>query len=125
MLKQYPHFLYKHEAPTATINANGSWTEDQSGAWTFAGACREETNGKGTSITTADGRALVFSSLIQMPVGAERISEGTEVAIFDTELPAEAVQNFDAYFETYRPHLRIKGINHKFDSGRLHCRMWI
>lgn len=110
---QYPQYLYCKSNDEATQGSNGSWVGG-SPEWILIGICREETNGKGTSIQTADGRFLVFSSLIYLPRGSEKIQEGSEILIMKEK--AEVVNEADAI---------LKGTCLKFDDGRLHCRMWV
>lgn len=123
---QYPHALYALTVPEATRNANGSWVQGAA-SWSLVGACREETNGKGSTITLADGHALQFSALIQLPVGTTRVAEGTEVAIADETLTAAELATLGANLEAWRRSGKIRqhGTCAKFDSGRLHCRLWI
>ena len=124
--EQYPHFLYKRTAALAYTDSNGSWVEGTA-AWVFVGKCRNESNGKGNSVTLADGRALLFSSLVQMPVGTPRINEGTEIAVTNTQLTAEELASFEDSVEGWKASgkLQEKGQVAKFDTGRLHCRAWI
>lgn len=110
---QYPQYVYCKSTGEATQGPNGSWVGDSPG-WVLTGICREETNGKGTSIQTADGRFLVFSSLIFLPRGSAKIQEGSEVLVLKEK--AVVVKEDDAI---------IKGTCLKFDDGRLHCRMWV
>lgn len=123
--KQYYEYLYSFSDGEATQQANGSWTPAATG-WALNGACREETNGKGSVITTADGKALSFASLIQLPKGATRIPEGTKV-IVTTATVAVA----DLASEAYRRSAKASGLIVaegtclKFDAGRLHSRLWI
>jgi hypothetical protein len=110
---QYPQYLYSKLNGEATQAANGSWVVSAPN-WVLSGICREETNGKGTSIQTADGRFLVFSSLIFLPRESAKIQEGSEVLVLKEK--AVVVKEDDAI---------IKGTCLKFDDGRLHCRMWV
>ena len=110
---QYPLYLYCKSTGEATKASNGSWV-GIAPEWVLAGICREETNGKGTSIQTTDGRFLVFSSLIQLPRGSAKVIEGTEVLIM-REKP-DVINEGEAI---------VKGTCLKFDDGRLHCRMWV
>lgn len=121
---QYPHTLYALTTPEATRNANGSWVQGET-VWQRIGACREETNGKGSSISTADGNAYVFSSLVQLPVGTARVNEGTEVAVTERELTASELASLDTEEGRRGGLVRIAGTCAKFDNGRLHCRLWI
>ena len=110
---QYPQYLYCKSTGEATQGSNGSWVGD-SPEWVLAGICREETTGKGTSIQTADGRFLVFSSLIFLPRGSAKVQEGSEIMVMKEK--ADVVSEGEAV---------LKGTCLKFDDGRLHCRMWV
>lgn len=123
---QYPQYLYalKHEGD-ATQQPNGSWQTNPK-AWELKAICREETNGKGTSIQTADGRTLVFASLIQLPKGTSRINEGTEILVTKQEVNVTDLLT-PGFIESavISGIIVVKGICQKFDLGRLHCRIWI
>jgi hypothetical protein len=110
---QYPQYLYCKSTGEAAQGPNGSWA-GASPEWILVGICREETNGKGTSIQTADGRFLVFSSLVYLPRGSAKVQEGSEILIMKEK--AEVVNEGEAI---------LKGTCLKFDDGRLHCRMWV
>lgn len=126
IIPQYPHTLYALIAPEATRDENGSWVTWPA-EWQMIGACREETNGKGSTVTTADGNAFVFTALIQLPVGTPRVEEGTEVAVADTKLTEEEVASLADNLEELRREgkVRVAGTCAKFDKGRLHCRLWV
>lgn len=124
---QYPHFLYKHTSGEAVQNANGSWVQSDEAAVTLCGRCREETNGKGAKVQAANGEFREFSALVQIPVGAERIAEGTEVFVTTEEIaePSELL-NADFVAQAQSEGLvRISGETLKFDNGRLHNRLWV
>lgn len=110
---QYPQYLYVKSGGEAVLESNGSWSQGHAG-WVLAGTCREETNGKGSSIQAADGRFLIFGSLIHLPRGSAKVIEGTEILVMKER--QITVNEQDAI---------VKGICLKFDDGRLHCRMWI
>lgn len=124
--RQYPHYLYKRTSSGEAVqDANGSW-HTSGGAWTFHSRCREETNGKGTQIQAASGKFVTFASLIQIPVGVERIPEGTEVAIADEPLEPSALLDQESMAEAkITGKVRISGECLKFDKGRLHSRLWV
>ena len=75
---QYPQYLYalQHNGESVQL-PNGSW-ETPAAVWELKATCREETNGKGSTIQTADGKTRVFASLIQLPKGTAKIPEGTQ-----------------------------------------------
>ena len=124
--KQYYEKLYAFSGGEATQQPNGSWAPAAGSGWQLKGDCREETNGKGSVITTADGKALSFASLIQMPKGTARIPEGTKVIV-----TSAAVDVTNLLSEEYRRTAKASGLIVaegtclKFDFGRLHSRMWI
>lgn len=126
LVPQYPHALYALTTPEATRDSNGSWVTWEP-EWNFVGYCREETNGKGSTITTTDGHAIVFAALIQLPVGTPRVNEGTEVLVAEYKLTQEEAASIGENLETWRREgkVRITGTCAKFDNGRLHCRLWI
>lgn len=107
MYSQYPHTLMTEVAQPPTVDSNGDRVPGAS-AWVVAGRCREETNGKGAVITTADRKEYRFSSLVHMPSGTTPVPEGAMVRVTDDD-----------------GRVRIEAACAKFDPGRLHCRMWL
>lgn len=121
---QYYQHLYMLSHNESVQDATGAWTK-QSGAWAHVGLCREETNGKGSTVATADGQTLVFSSLVQLPVGTPRINEGTQVLVTRSQHTAEELTEGNIADWKRSGEVVAQGKCMKFDNGRLHCRMWI
>lgn len=123
-LTQYPHFLYVQQWEDAKTLANGDLMPGVV-EWKLWSVCREETNGKGTLINTADKRAYKFSSLIQLPTDCGRVEDGTMVIAADEELNTDRLT--EAKIEQLKRQgvIRIMGESAKFDKGRLHCRLWV
>lgn len=123
---QYPQYLYalQHNGESVQL-PNGSW-ETPAAAWELKAACREETNGKGSTIQTADGETRVFASLIQLPKGTVKIPEGTQVIVTREEVEVSQLANTD-FVEAAKATglVVVTGTCEKFDPGRLHCRLWI
>lgn len=123
---QYPQYLYalQHNGESVQL-PNGSW-ETPAAAWELKAACREETNGKGLTIQTADGKTRVFASLIQLPKGTAKIPEGTQVIVTREEVEVSQLANAD-FVEAAKVTglVVVTGTCEKFDLGRLHCRLWI
>lgn len=122
---RYYQYLYTLDTGESVQQPNGSWKEAES-AWKLTAVCREETNGKGTTIQTADREDYLFSSLIQMPKGTPVISEGTEIVVTREEVePSQLLK--PGFIETAKQTglVVVFGTCQKFDYGRLHCRMWI
>lgn len=122
-MQLYYQHLYKFVASESVQDETGAWEKTQ-GSWVYVGKCREETNGKGSSVATADGKVLVFSSLVQMPVGTARINEGTRILIVRNLPTSDITETFISNGKT-SGEVVIDGCCMKFDMGRLHCRMWI
>lgn len=123
---QYPQYLYalQHNGESVQL-PNGSW-ETPAAVWELKATCREETNGKGSTIQTADGKTRVFASLIQLPKGTAKIPEGTQVIVTREEVEVSQLANAD-FVEAAKATglVVVTGICEKFDIGRLHCRLWI
>lgn len=109
MVRQYPHYLFTLTTGESAQDENGYWT-DEAQQVVFLSKCREETDGRGSEVQTADGTYRKFSSLIQIPKGALMIQEGTSVFVADNEDGSG---------------VRIKGTALKFDKGQLHSRLWV
>lgn len=123
---QYPQYLYalQHNGESVQL-PNGSW-ETPAAVWELKATCREETNGKGSTIQTADGETRVFASLIQLPKGTAKIPEGTQVIVTREEVEVSQLANTD-FVEAAKATglVVVTGTCEKFDPGRLHCRLWI
>lgn len=113
MITQYPHYLYRREVAASTQDADGNWVNNggDPSSWELHSMCREETNGKGSTINGSDGKAVVYSSTVYMPRDAAEIKEGTEVVVSQFNEPDDGV--------------RIKGQILKFDKGQLNNRLWV
>lgn len=109
MVTQYPHYLFALTTGESMQDENGYWTEEE-GKIVFLSKCREETDGRGQEIQTADGTYHKFSSIVQIPKGDLMIKEGTEVYVANKEDGTD---------------IRIKGVALKFDKGQLHSRLWL
>lgn len=107
---QYPHFLFKLVPGTSTKGEDGDWTASPE-SWVLHSECREETNGKGSQINTADGKAIIFSSTIYVPAGVSGIPEGVEVLVNEAN---------DRQGLT-----RVQGRVLKCDVRRLNGRLWV
>ncbi|MEG2157010.1 MAG: hypothetical protein RRY07_04390 [Bacteroidaceae bacterium] len=123
---QYPQYLYALLNTEARQLSNGSWEDIIETTYELKAACREETNGKGATIQTADGKTLVFASLIQIPKGTPRIDEGTEVIVTLEEVTVTQLLDKDFIANAKASGLIVvRGTCQKYDFGRLHCRIWI
>lgn len=122
---QYNHFLYVLDSDEGVYDEEGLLMGSAS-SWTFWAMCREETNGSGSYIYAAGKGNYQYSALIQMPVGTQYITDGTEVIVSNRELEAEEIDSRDKIADLIRKGvLRIAAASSKFDVGRLHCRMWL
>lgn len=123
---QYPQYLYalQHDGESVQL-PNGSW-ETPAAAWELKAVCREETNGKGSTIQTADGETRAFASLIQLPKGTAKIPEGTQVIVTREKVDVSQLSNTE-FVEAAKATglVVVTGTCEKFDLGRLHCRLWI
>lgn len=122
---QYYQYLYVLDNGEAVKLPNGSWDNGTNG-WELKAACREETNGKGATIQTADRKDFVFASLIQFPKGTQRINEGTEIIVTQEEVDTKQLLE-PGFIDSAKITglVVVTGVCQKFDLGRLHCRMWI
>lgn len=117
MVEQYPHYVYvKHLAGESFQDDDGNWTTTGP-TWTLLCKGREETNGAGRQINGTDGKARIFSSVVYMPKGTQRITEGTE--IFVSESNSESIVGSEI------GPIRVMGTVMKFDSNQLNARLWV
>ena len=123
---QYPQYLYAFNSGGESVQLpNGSWSETAA-FWELKASCREETNGKGNTIQTAGGETIVFSSLIQLPVGTPRINEGTEILVTLKKVDVNQLLDLSFIASAKISGLIVaQGACQKYDFGRLHCRLWI
>ena len=110
-MKQYPHYLWKFVTPDgdAVQNEDGNFVSPDP-SWILHGRCREETNGKGSVITLADGRQITFGALIQSPKGTAKIPEGTKIRVTNDPDGSDVRVSWEC----------LKG-----DVGQLHTRHWM
>lgn len=109
-VKQYPHYLWKSVVPSEAVqDENGDFVSSDP-QWILHSSCREETNGRGSVITLADGRNITFGALIQCPKGTQKIHEGTKIRVTNDPEGSD---------------VRIEGENLKMDVGQLHTRLWV
>ena len=109
MVKQYPHYLFALTTGESKQDEDGFWSDDTSEI-SFLSMCREETDGRGSEVQTADGTYREYSSLIQIPKGSMIVEDGTSVFVSDNKDGSG---------------VRIKGKALKFDKGQLHSRLWV
>lgn len=108
-MKQYPHFLYSDVLSESTRDDDGNWSI-QTPVPTILSACREETDGRGSEVQSADGNFRKYTSIIYLPKSAADVLEGTVVYVRNSESDTAN---------------RIKGPVIKFDRGQLNCRIWV
>lgn len=108
-MKQYPHFLFVKQVTESTQDGSGNWS-NASESWVLHSVCREQTNGKGNVVNGQDGKAIIFNSLIHLPLASGLISEGSEVLVSNTENVSGS---------------RIQKQVLKYDVGQLHDRLWL
>lgn len=107
---QYPHFLFvQTSAEGAVRDESGNWSKPTNG-WSLIGRCREETGGRGSKVMTTDGRTVVFTALVQCPVGSPKIVEGSKIKVTNDETGED---------------VRVIGECLKSDVGQLHTRHWL
>lgn len=109
MVKQYPHYLFSVKTSESKQGEDGYWSDGESSIELLS-MCREETDGRGSEVQTADGTYRRFSSLIQIPKGSLVVEVGTIVIVSDNQDGTS---------------IRIKGVALKFDKGQLHSRLWV
>lgn len=108
-MKQYPHALYSDVLSESTQDGDGNWSE-QTLVPTLLSVCREETDGRGSEVQSADGNYHQYASIIYLPLSAPDIAEGTVIYVRNSSTATAD---------------RIKGPAVKFDRGQLHCRLWV
>lgn len=122
--RQYPHYLYVQQSEAATKAPNGDLIPGRT-EWKLWSQCREETNGKGSEITTSDMKTYRFASLVQLPVGVARVPEGAMCLVTNAKIRCESGIAWAIQTLQENGIARIAAKCAKFDQGRLHCRLWL
>lgn len=122
MVEQYPRYVYALSGGEAELGDDGIFRAVEP---VLALVCkgRDETNGKGTTITTADGRAIQFAATVYMPKDTKHIAEGAEIVIATKELTAQELETPHDLLQTGA--VTIISKCYRFSRGQLNCRMWI
>ena len=108
MVVQYPHTLTTQQVSgMAVANSSGDYTASVTETLNLS-PCRAEMNGAGSTVPLTDGTAYVFGSLIQLPLSAPDVKEGTPLEVVDSDGLAIA-----------------SGAAKRFQRGQLHCRLWV
>ena len=118
----YQHLYALQHSGESVQDATGAWVTHPS-VWRYVGVCREETNGKGSTIATQDGSVVSFASTIYMPVMAEKVDEGTDVIVLRNQHDSITRNDIEAWKRTGE--CVAEGKVMKCDNGRLHTRIWI
>ena len=108
-LVQYPHYLFAVNSGDSTQDGNGNWSDSET-TNIFISICREETDGRGSEIQVAGGTFHRFTSLIQLPKGAQKVEVGSTVFVAN---------------KADGTNIRIQGVVLKYDVGQLHSRLWV
>jgi len=110
MTEQYPHYLFLvHPGLASEQDGRGDWSESKPFV-EFKSVCRDEPNGAGEGLPVGDGTYYTYASVVYMPAGVSGIAEGDPVLLAN---------------DADGQHVRTRATVLKFDSGELHCRMWI
>lgn len=123
--RQYCHYLYVLHSAAATQDERGDIIPGAS-EWVAWGRCREETSGAGQEVEASDMHTYRSSSLVQLPVSARYIPDGTLCLVSSVPLSDAAISDAATREDLVKAGtIRIIGRSRKFDQGRLHCRLWL
>lgn len=108
MVEQYPYFLHHLITVEAVFDeSTATWT-DGTEEWIEATKCRDEMNGGGGKITTADGEVYVFGAVVYMPFGVSGIKPGDKIKVIDND-----------------GNIRVSGDVKNFSKGQLNSKLWV
>lgn len=124
MVTQYKHHVYVEKPGEATRDQYNDFVVTDP-SWDYLSRGREETNGKGETVQTADVRDYKFSSLVQLPRSCRKVPEGTRVMVTGRRLMVDELSEDSIKALERTGVVRIIGTVAKFDPGTLHNRMWI
>lgn len=106
MVKQYPYELYVFTAGESVFDeATGEWVANPE-TWNFKSKCRDEA-GTGRKITTPDGEAYTYGTLVQLPKGTDGIKSGDRIRVMNGS------------------QVRFEGSVVRFSKDQLHSRIWV
>lgn len=109
MVTQYPYTLEEYQVADATLGTTGNW-ETPEGEWVEISKCRDESGLKGggsSLLYMPDGKAITFSSLIQLPMTCPILKGGATIRVMDGDI------------------LRLEGKILRFVQDQLHSRAWV
>lgn len=108
MVKQYPYSLYELKVIDSVYDENtGGYTEAKE-EWVFVSKCRDEANGGGGKIVTADGETYVFGATVYMPKSTTNVLLNAMIKVEDES-----------------GSIRLQGQNKLFKPEQLHSRLWV
>lgn len=110
MLNKRPHILTYLKDTSSTEpyqDNNGDWVIPDNEPVVVEILCRAEPNGQGKFIASEDGQNIVYSWVVYLDLGIERIPYGTEVKIF---------KDGDQF---------ASGQVKLFVEGQKNCRLWL
>lgn len=119
---QYNHYVYVERPGASYEDENGDFVAEDP-EWVLLSEGREQPNGRGTYIQTQDMGAYKFASVVHMPTGVPRVEEGTRIMV--TEAPMTECCCKGKAPRQKADGVRIIGTCARFDSGRLHTRIWL
>lgn len=109
MVTQYPYALEEYQVADATLGTTGNW-ETTEGVWVEISKCRDESGLQGGGsrlLMMPDGKAITFSSLIQLPLTCPALLAGATIRVMDGSI------------------LRLEGKILRFVQDQLHSRAWV
>lgn len=122
MVRQYPRYVYALYGGEAELGDDGVYRQTEA-EWRFVSMGRDETNGKGSEVPTADGETIKFAATVYLPLSCTHISEGTPVVISTRQLTNTELSRAKELMTDGT--VTIVSQCYRFSRGQLNVRMWI
>jgi hypothetical protein len=122
MVRQYPRYVYALFGGEAELGDDGVYRQTVA-EWRLVSMGRDETNGKGSEVSTADGETIKFAATVYLPLSCKHISEGTPVVISTRQLTDIELSQAKELMSDGT--VTIVSQCYRFSRGQLNVRMWI
>lgn len=107
-IKLFPYRLMVFVKSEAVYNeADGTYTPGTEG-WVNLSKCRDEGNGGGSKIVTADSEVYVYGAVVYLPKRCPKVAVGEKIRVTDED-----------------GNIRIEGDTKLFKKEQLHARLWL
>lgn len=108
MVKQFPYTLKVLKKTEAVYDEESGNFIPGSEKWICVSQCRDEGNGGGGKIVTADSEVYVYGAVIYLPKSCPNVDLGAKIQVVDKD-----------------GNVRLSGDNKLFKKEQMHARLWL